>query len=206
MAKLMYIKASPRGERSHSIKVADAFVQAYTAKHPGTEVLERNVFDMDLPSFDGLAIQGKYNIMHGRQFTPEQEKAWSSVVRVIEDFKQADLYVFAVPMWNFQIPYRLKHLLDLIIQPTYTFNKDETGYHGLLAGRKAFVAYARIGSYPKGTPAEPFDHQDPYFRFILGFIGITDVQAVALENTGSPEIDKDTQAAVARAKEIAASF
>ncbi|MBM4040767.1 MAG: hypothetical protein FJ290_19865 [Planctomycetes bacterium] len=38
MASLLYIRASPRGERSHSLAVADAFVEAYRAAHPGDTV------------------------------------------------------------------------------------------------------------------------------------------------------------------------
>ena len=34
MSKLLYIKASPRVERSKSAAVADAFIQAYQRKNP----------------------------------------------------------------------------------------------------------------------------------------------------------------------------
>ena len=205
MTKLMYVKASPRGERSHSIAVANAFVQAYLEKHPDTEVLERNIFEMDLPPFDGQTIRGKYNIMQGRDFTPEEENAWKAVEAVIQDFSQADVYAFAVPMWNFNIPYRLKHLIDLIVQPGYTFSVDDQGYHGLLKNKKAFVAYARSGSYPKGDPREAYNHQSPYLRFILGFMGITDVHTVALEGTLSPGLEDAKKAAVAEARNLAAT-
>ncbi len=202
MTKLMYIKASPRGERSHSLAVADAFVQSYRDKHTDVEVLERNLFDMDLPSFDGLAINGKYNIMHGRDFTAEEKKAWSAVEAVIQDFVQADVYVLAVPMWNFNIPYRLKQYLDLILQPGYTFGVDEEGYHGLLKDRKAVVVYARGGAYPKGDPREAYDFQSPYLRFILGFMGITNVQVLAVEGTLSPDMPKAKDTALSQARSL----
>lgn len=38
MATILYIKASPRGERSHSVTVADAFVKAYSEANPGDVV------------------------------------------------------------------------------------------------------------------------------------------------------------------------
>lgn len=206
MTKLMYIKASPRGERSHSISVADAFVTAWKDKHPDGEVLERDLFAMDLPRFDGLTIRGKYNIMHGREFTDREKAAWEAVEAVIRDFSQADVYVFAVPMWNFHIPYRLKHLIDLVVQPGYTFTVDDAGYHGLLTDKKAFVAYARSGSYPKGDPRQAYDYQDPYLRFILGFMGITEVETVAVESTLSPDLDKTKAAVLVQAQKIAARF
>jgi FMN-dependent NADH-azoreductase len=31
--------------------------------------------------------------------------------------KSADAYLISVPMWNFSIPYMLKHYIDIVIQP-----------------------------------------------------------------------------------------
>ena len=56
-------------------------------------------------------------------------------------------------MWNFSIPYRLKHYLDIIIQPTYTFSyTPETSYQGLVTGKPIFIAYARGGAISDGFP------------------------------------------------------
>ena len=38
MHTLLYIKASPRGPRSHSIAVADAFLEAYQDKNPDSQL------------------------------------------------------------------------------------------------------------------------------------------------------------------------
>ena len=40
MSKVLYIKASPRTGRSHSVAVTDAFVEVYSAKNKGDEVLK----------------------------------------------------------------------------------------------------------------------------------------------------------------------
>ena len=44
MAKLLYIQASPRGERSKSMQVADAFIKAYRQSHPSDTVETLNIF------------------------------------------------------------------------------------------------------------------------------------------------------------------
>jgi FMN-dependent NADH-azoreductase len=189
MAKVLYIQASPRGQRSSSIQVADAFVQAYKAKHPADKVETLNLFTANLPSFDGLTINGKYNIMHGKDFSPEEKKAWDAVVKIIEHFKSFDKYVLAVPMWNFGIPYRLKHYLDLLIQPTYTFAVSDKGYEGLVKGKPVMVIYARGGSYAKGSPTEAYDMQTKYMELALGFIGFTKIQSILVDPTlsGTPQ-------------------
>ena len=209
MAKLLYIQASPREKRSSSIQTADAFVEAYKAKHPADKVETLNLFKADLPSFDGLTIQGKYNIMHGAAFSPEQKKAWDAVVKIIDHFKSFDKYVLAVPMWNFGIPYRLKHYLDLIIQPTLTFSASDKGYEGLVKGRPAMVVYARGGSYAPGTPAEGFDLQKKYLELALGFIGFTDIASIVVEPTlqgAAEKIEAMTESCKKQARKLAENF
>ncbi|MFH1912840.1 MAG: NAD(P)H-dependent oxidoreductase [Pseudomonadota bacterium] len=204
MSKIMYIKASPRGERSHSIAVADRFIKACRAADPGVEILERDLFAMDLPPLDGPTLVGKYNIMHGRPFSEADKKAWSGVEAVIEDFKSADKYVFAIPMWNFSLPYRLKHFMDIVAQPTYTFVPEGGGYKGLI-NAPAFIAYARGGDYPEGSP---YNFQEDYMTFYLGFIGITDVKSVAVQPTlaGDGPRDASKAQAIEKALEIARTF
>ena len=45
--------------------------------------------------------------------------------------------MFAVPLWNFGIPYKLKHLIDLVTQKDLLFSFDGQAFGGLLSGRKA---------------------------------------------------------------------
>jgi FMN-dependent NADH-azoreductase len=75
MSRLLYIQASPRGERSESITVADAFVEAYKHKHPNDEVVTLNVFNASIPDFDGLTVQAKYTILHGLSHSKEELQA-----------------------------------------------------------------------------------------------------------------------------------
>jgi FMN-dependent NADH-azoreductase len=193
MSKVLYIQASPRGKRSHSIIAADKFIEEYRKKNPKDEIVTLNVFEAQLPAFDGFAVQAKYTIMHGQKHSAEEAAAWKAVEKVIEGFKSADKYVFAVPMWNFGIPYRLKQYFDILVQPSYTFTVSDKGYEGLLKGKKAFVAYASGGDY--GGAGAGYDHQKPYIGLILGFIGITDVKTVSVEPTlaAGPEVAKKKQ-------------
>jgi FMN-dependent NADH-azoreductase len=210
MSNVLWIKASPRTERSHSGAVAGAFLEAYRQAHPDDEVREWDIFEDDLPTFDGLAVQAKYTILHGKEHTAEELEAWRAIEAVIERVKWADKIVLSVPMWNFGIPYRLKQLLDIIIQPTYTFSyTPEEGYLGLLTDRKALVVYARGGAYGEGTGAEAYDLQKPYLDNILGFMGITDVTSILVEPMlmGGPEAAETArEGAVAEARELAATF
>jgi FMN-dependent NADH-azoreductase len=211
MGKLLYIQASPRVGRSHSLAVADAFVESYRENNPDDEIVTLDLFKADLLPFDGLAVQAKYTILHGQKHSQEELDAWKAVEVVIEEFKSADKYVMAVPMWNFGIPYPLKHYIDIILQPGYTFSyTPEEGYKGLVTGKPIFIAYARGGEYPPGSDYEAFDLQKKYLELILGFyMGFTDIRSIVVEPTvmGGPEVAKaKREAAIEKAKQMAKEF
>jgi len=210
MNRLLYIQASPRGKRSHCIAVADAFVKAYRQKHPDDEIVTLNVFGTAIPEFDGLAVQAKYTILHGKQHSKEELQAWKEVEKVIEQFISANKYVLAVPMWNFSIPYRLKQYIDLLVQPGYTFSySEDTGYQGLVVGKPMLVVYARGGEYPAESEAEAFDLQTKYIELIFGFMGFEDIYSVVVEPTlqGGPDVAAVRhQEAIDGVKEMATDF
>jgi FMN-dependent NADH-azoreductase len=210
MSKVLYIKASPINERSYSAAVADAFVEAYKKANPKDEVKVLDLFAARLPAFDDAAVSGKYKIMHGKPHSAKEKQAWEKVVAVINEFKNADKYVMAVPMWNFSIPYRLKQYIDVIVQPGQTFTVDSAGnYKGLVTGKPVLVVYARGGEYPAGTAAEAFDLQKKYLELILGFIGFTDVRSVIVEPTlaaGPAVAEQKRAAAIEKAGKMAREF
>lgn len=209
MARLLYIEASPRKERSASIQVAKAFIDEYKRTHPEDAVDFLDLWATQLPEFDGQVIDSKYVILHGLEHTSEQKQAWKGVEDVIARFTGADKYLFSLPMWNFGISYKLKHYIDVLVQPGYTFSfSPEEGYKGLVTGKAIAAIYARGGAYGAGTGGESFDMQKPYLEHILGFIGFSDFQTILVEPTlGSPEQkEKAVKAALDEAKKVAATF
>jgi len=208
MATLLYIESSPRKERSHSIKTANEFVAAYRAANPGDTVNTIDLWSEKLPAFDGDMINAKYSLMHGESPSGGEVAAWDDVTRLFNRFNAADKYLFGVPMWNFSIPYILKHYIDVITQPglAWSFSPD-TGYSGLVSGRAAAI-YSSAGVYHDGSGAEAFDNQKPYFEAWLGFVGITDVsRVVCAPMLGAPDdVAAAEKEAMAEAAALAAKF
>lgn len=209
MARLLYIQASPRGARSHSLGAAEAFLSAYRDAHPRDEIVKIDLFQKKMPPFDGFALQAKYNLLHGEDHSEAERAAWRAVEEIIEEFTSADKYLLATPMWNFHIPYPLKHYIDIIVQPGYTFNySPEEGYSGLVKGKPVLFVCARGGEYAPGSEAESFDLQTRYLETIFGFMGFSDMRKLIVEPTLSdpPSVERIRQEAVERARVLAESF
>jgi len=208
MHTILYIKASPRGPRSHSIAVADAFLEAYQEKNPDSLVKTKNLFEETLPAFDGPVLQAKYNVIHGLTHDPQELRSWQGVERYVNEIKSCSKLVMAVPMWNFSIPYPLKHYLDLVVQPGLSFGVNESGAFGLIEDKPVFVAYASGGQYPPGSKDLVMDHQKPYLEMILNYLGITDIRSVRVEATldGEETVTERREKAFALAREMAQAF
>lgn len=209
MSKLLYIESSPRKDRSSSIKITKAFLDAYQKAHPQDEVDKLDLWTAKLPPFDGDTINAKYRILHGQEHTSQEAAAWNEVVAVFDRFRLADKYVFSIPMWNFGIPYKLKHYIDVITQPGLSFSySPQEGYKGLVTGKPAAVIYARGGEYSSNDTVASMDFQKPYVEMWLGFIGFTDIRPILIEPTlTAPEAVEQTEAsAINRVVELAKTF
>ncbi len=185
MTNLLFIEASPRGGESKSIQIAETYLSVLLANNPDLDVDRLKLWEADLPAFDGDKVAAKMNVIVGQEQNAAQKTAWDQIVEIANRFIAADRYLFAVPMWNGGIPYRLKHYVDLIHQPGLLWGlKPDTGYFGLLSGKHATVALTS-GAYAPSFPAPAFgvDHQSTYVRDWLTQAGVTEIDELRFQPT-----------------------
>ncbi|MED5620927.1 FMN-dependent NADH-azoreductase [Ideonella sp. BN130291] len=209
MSTLLYVAASPAKEASRSGQAAEALVQAYRDRHPGAVIDRLNVWDETLPPFDAEMIAAKFAVLRRTQATDAQRRLWGQAVALAQRFNAADRYVFSVPMWNFGLPYRLKHFIDVVTLPEQNWRWSPAGgYQGLLHGKRAVVVYSSAGDHRLAPHESEVDHQKGQMRAWLAFIGIHDVQELTVAPTlAAPDVvSAALAAAVERARGLAAGF
>ena len=209
MARLLHIVASPRAE-SYSSRLAGEFLTSYGEKHPDDVIERLDLFKAEIPPFLAPAAKAKYAAMSGNAATGEAETAWRKIIDTIDHFKSFDKYVLSTGIWNFGVPYRLKHYIDVIVQPGLTFAfSPEKGYSGLVSGKPLAIFMASGGHYTPGDPRETHDFLEPYLRGVFGFIGFNDIKTIRIGGTlqNPPEqLDTDLKTAVAAARQAAETF
>lgn len=179
MTKLLYVKASPRAERSISIKLADAFVAEYKLTHPDAEIDEIELWDAELPEFDGDSAAAKVSFFGEPAMNERQVTVFEELTNIFNRFNAADDYVFAIPMWNFGVPYKLKQYIDLLSMPSLLFGWDPAqGYLGLLKNKRATAIYTAAILTPGLSKAYGTDHTSPFMTDWLNFAGVEDVRTV----------------------------
>jgi FMN-dependent NADH-azoreductase len=202
MTKLLFVKASPRGTASRSVAVAERYLDALRAAQPDLEVDAIDLWEENLPQFDGNRANAKLAVITQQAHSETQKTAWDEIVAIAGRFTSADRYLFAVPMWNGGIPYRLKQYIDIIHQPGLTFGLDpQTGYFGLLKNKRATLVYTS-GAFSADAPSPAFgvDHHATYMRDWLAQAGVTDIEEIRYQPT---LLTTDPEGDFARAKEAA---
>ncbi len=192
MSRVLVIESSARQEGSISRQLTQAFVAQWKAAHPADEISVRDLAVEQVPHLDTHLLGGW--MKPADQHSDREKDALARSNLLTEELLAADVLVLAAPMYNFAIPSTLKSWLDHVLRAGVTFKYTETGPQGLLTGKRAFVLTARGGIYAGGS----LDHQEPYLRQVLGFIGIHDVEFIHAEglNLGAESLEK----AVAQAK------
>jgi FMN-dependent NADH-azoreductase len=186
MPKLLHMICSPRAD-SESSAGARLFLEHFRNVRPDWDIDELNLWREHLPEFEGLVLEAKYARMNGRSFTGGESEAFAVAERMAVRFALADRVLISTPMWNFGIPYKLKQWIDLINQPGLTFRFDPArGYLPLLEDRPTIVIIASGGDFVTGMNRGRIDMATPYLREALRFIGVRDVQFVAIGPTTGP--------------------
>jgi FMN-dependent NADH-azoreductase len=208
MAIVLDLYALPRGERSRTRKLRDAFFSAYLEKHPDAQRIEVDLARIadKLPAWDEWDVQTKFEMLYGEgNLDEEMASRWNALSKWTDQLHNANLIVLSTPMWNLSIPWQLKRWIDAVVQARLTFEYTKGEFKGLLGGRPVALLVSRDGMYPPGTPYAAWDFQVPYLKTILGLIGLGPFHEIIAEPMGlmGPEVAKEAiEKAVTAATEL----
>lgn len=199
MSRVLVIESSARQQGSVSRELTQQFIANWQAAHPADQVQVRDLAAEPVPHLDATLLGGW--MTPNEQQNDAEKAALARSNQLTDELLAADVLVLAAPMYNFAIPSTLKAWLDHVLRAGVTFKYTETGPQGLLTGKRAFVLTARGGIYAGSA----LDHQEPYLRQVLAFIGIHDVQFIHAEglNLGAEFSEKGLAQAKAKLAEVA---
>lgn len=201
MSNILLVTSSPRVD-SLSTAIAVDLSKQLAAKHPGSEIVHRDLVSSPLAHIDDAFTVAIRKPAEDRT-TAESEAAKVSDELVAELLK-ADTVILSTGLINFNIYSSLKAWIDNVARAGSTFKYTEAGPVGLATGKKAYIVLAAGGVYSDG-PAASLNHAVPYLKSVLGFIGITDVETIYVEGLafGQDAAEKAVAGAKARNLELA---
>lgn len=186
MSRVLVIESSARKEGSVSRQLTADFIGRWQAANPQDQIKVRDLAVEQVPHLDIDLLSGWMKPADQQSAVEQAAAARSNLLT--DELLAADVLVLAAPMYNFAIPSTLKSWLDHVLRAGVTFKYSETGPQGLLTGKRAFVLTARGGVYSGSA----MDHQEPYLRQALAFVGIHDVSFIHAEglNMGAEFLEK----------------
>ena len=208
MPKLLHIAGSPRGESASGAAARD-FIARFQAARPSFEIDTLDLWREGLPELSREMIAAKDAVQRGAPFGEAERAAWAVIERMVVRFSLADRVLISTPMWNFGLPYKLKHYFDLINQPRLTFRFDPAvGYIPLLKDRPTLAIVASGGDFVTGYNRGRTDMATPYLREVLRFMGLHSLEVVRLgPMAGAKEAtERAREAAAKRLAEHALRF
>ncbi len=170
MTKVLAIKSSILGGYSQSGKLVDEFIGHWQARHGDGQVRVRDVAAEPLPLLDGELIAGLGG--SAAELNSRQQQALALSAQLIDEVRQSDVVVVAVPMYNFGIPAQLKAWVDLICRAGITFRYTEQGPEGLLQGKRLLLVVTAGGVHRDSATDLALAH----IKTVLGFIGLNNVE------------------------------
>ena len=175
MSNVLIIESSARQQDSISRQLTRQFISHWQAAHPADRITLRDVALNPVPHLDANLLGGW--MKSAEQRNDDEQVSLDRSDELTDELLAADVLVMAAPMYNFSIPSTLKAWLDHVLRAGVTFKYTATGPQGLLTGKRAIVLTARGGIHAGATS----DHQEPYLRQVMAFIGIHDVTFIHAE-------------------------
>lgn len=179
--KLLYINANPKTKNnSHSIKVADAFVEEYKKNNPNDEIIYFDLYKEEIPFIDEISFNAWDKQANNLELNEEEQYKIDLSNKILNQFMDADKYVFASPLWNFSIPPLLKAYMDVVISVRKTFRYTEQGPIGLLKNKKALFVQASGGNVSRPHRSK-FEHASNLMDVLFEFMGIEEHYKILVE-------------------------
>lgn len=179
---LLHIDSSALGENSVSRILSAAIVARFRAEWPALNVIRYDLDAEPLPHLNAQALA---------RFDAAQAERGD---RALADFLAADVVVIGAPMYNFSVPSTLKAWIDRVAVAGKTFRYTADGPEGLATGKRAILAISQGGVHENGSAS---DFQESYLRFVLGFLGITDIDVVRAQGVSLSSVHRGQALAAA---------
>ncbi|MPQ44372.1 FMN-dependent NADH-azoreductase [Clostridium tarantellae] len=196
MKKLLYITVNSKPEQlSSSKKVGRIFINKFLEKHNEFQLEEIDLYNTHLPRLEYPYFEKRNCVVNKDDFNKLSEKDKEEVhtiVKLCDQFKEADIYVIAAPMWSLSFPAPLKEYLDCVIQDGKTIEINENKIIGLLEDKPRSFLYIQSSGGPipwilKGTLNKGIN----YVEDLMKIVGIKKFNELLIDGTGFTQEEKE---------------
>lgn len=203
MKKLLYVTVNSKPEAlSASRSVGRALVNEISSTYPEFQVEELDLYKVHIPRLEYQYFASR-NCMVEKEalekLPSEEQEEVHKIVKLCDQFKEADVIVIAAPMWSLSFPAPLKEYMDCIIQVGKTISFEGMMPKGLLDDKPRTVVYVQSSGANIMWMMNPlFNKGLHYIEDMMKFMGIKKFEELLVDGTG--ETSEEKEKAIEKAK------
>jgi len=201
---VLVVKANNRpASEAISSKMYETFMAELEGKD--VNVTTYDVFAEDTPYFGQELFDAFGKVQNGGELTDVESRLLAAKQKAMDVLSNADVVVFAFPLWNLTIPAKLQTFIDYVYAAGFAFKYDASGnLVSLMPEKKALFLNARGGVY-SAPEAAPMEMAVNYMRNVFGGVfGMQIIDEVVIEGHNAMP-DKAQEIIAAGLEEVKAS-
>lgn len=148
MTNVLVVKANNRpSTEGVSSRMYEVFMESVKGLD-NVNVTTYDVYEEDTPYFGQDVFNAYGKLAQGEELNEVEAAVMAAQTKAREAVTNADVVVFAFPLWNLTIPAKLQTFIDYVYAAGFSFKYDENGnLVSLLTDKKAIILNARGGIY-----------------------------------------------------------
>lgn len=204
MTNVLVVKANNRPD-GISTKMFDTFMGT-VKDNTDLNVRVYDVFEEDMPYFGQDLFNAFGKMQNEEELTDIEKRIVAAKQNAMDAVSEADVLVFAFPLWNLTIPAALQSFMDYIFSAGFTFKYDAQGnLVPLMPEKKVILLNARGGIYsaPEMAPMEmSYNYMQNVFGGVFG-MEIIDNVIIEGHNANPQQAEAIVAAGMERVREVA---
>jgi len=195
MKKLLYITVNSKPEDMSSSKIVGRkLVNSILQKHPDIIIEEIDLYKEHIPQLKYCYFESRSAIVNAEalsKLSNEEQEEVKQIIKLCDQFREADIYVLAAPMWSLSFPAPLKEYIDCVVQVGKTMAFENEKPYGLLDDKdRTFIYVQSSGGNIPWIIRPVLNKGVNYVHDIMKFIGIGKFEELLVDGTGISELDR----------------
>lgn len=205
MKKLLYITVNSKSEAMSASKtVGRKLVNSILEKHPDMFLEELDLYKQHIPQLKACYFESRSALVNSEalsKLTNEEQEEVNKINLLCDQFREADVYVLAAPMWSLSFPAPLLEYIDCIVQTNKTIAFENQKPYGLLDDKERTFIYVQSSGANIPWIIKPALNKGlNYVHDIMKFMGISKFEEVLVDGTGTTELERQEAIEKATAK------
>lgn len=180
LTNVLVVKANNRPD-GISTKMYEIFLEE-ASNNKTINVKTFDVFEEELPHYGQELFNAFGKLQMGEELVESEAASVSAQQKSQAALTEADVVVFAFPLWNLTIPSALQAFIDYTLQSGFTFKYNEKGEKEFLMADKKVVLLNARGGYYTIPEVNAMEMSVNYMRVVMqNLFGMTIIDEVIIE-------------------------